>query len=139
MNDEKKDNGNRGIKKLLKCVLTFSIVGFTVVGVTIIEIDFSIFTSGWVTTALLIIVFLEAFSLILASLNYRKLVMSVSGIHIKRTDGILIYNLSNLYKYIPGGLMYFLGRNKLVFKTEGLTHTKVGLATLDSVKSFMEN
>ena len=94
------------------------------------DLDFSIFSHGWIFVPLLSIVLLESFTLILASINYRSLVVSISGVFVPWHIAIKIYNITNMYKFIPGGLMQMVGRNRLALETEGLGHGKVALATV---------
>jgi uncharacterized membrane protein YbhN (UPF0104 family) len=94
------------------------------------DVDFSVFSNPFILTALLLVALLEGTGIIIASFNYRALVKNVSGITVRSSLAVVTYAVSNLYKYIPGGLMYVLGRNKMAVDTEGLPHVKVALATL---------
>jgi hypothetical protein len=94
------------------------------------DIDFSVFTNPVILFALLSVALLEGAGIIMASLNYRALVANVAGVKVKPALAVVVYTVSNLYKYIPGGVMYVLGRNKMAIDTEALSHGKVALATL---------
>ena len=94
------------------------------------DLDFSILSSAWVLIALLLVVLLESITVILASINYRGIVVSISGVNLEFHVAIKVYNIANMYKFIPGGLFQVLGRNRMAIETEGLRHGKVALATL---------
>ena len=92
--------------------------------------DVSVLTSGGVVAGLLLVAFFEGFGIILAGLNFRALVKNVSGVLVARPLGLLVYTISNVYKYIPGGVMYVVGRNRLALETEDLGHPEVALSTV---------
>jgi len=94
------------------------------------EIDFSVLTHFWIIMALVMVALFEAIWMMLNAINYRKLVKNVSGVKVDYPLAIKVYNIANLYKYIPGGVMYFIGRNQMVGPTKSLTHGKVALATV---------
>ena len=94
------------------------------------DLDFSVLSNAWVLVALLLVVLLESITVILASINYRGIVVSISGVFVEFHLAIKIYNIANMYKFIPGGLLQVLGRNRMAIETEGLRHRKVALATL---------
>lgn len=93
-------------------------------------IDFTVLTDPLVLVLLLAVAVLEGAGIIIASFNYRALVKNVSGIKVKSSLAVTVYSVSNLYKYIPGGVMYILGRNKMAIDTDDLSHGKVALATV---------
>ena len=94
------------------------------------DLDLGVLASPWVLIPLLLVVFGESVTVILASVNYRNLVADISGIVVNRPFAIKVYNNANMYKYIPGGVMYVIGRNQMAIETDGLSHRKVALATL---------
>jgi len=94
------------------------------------ELDLSILTNTGVLTLLLLIVIFEGIIVICSSLNYRKIVIDISGVNVLKRVGVKVYNNANIYKYIPGGVMLVLGRNQIAVETEGLGHAKVAIATL---------
>ena len=94
------------------------------------DLDFSILASPRMIIAFLLIVCIEGVGIILASINFRGLVANISGVLCSRSLAVKVYTVSNLYKYIPGGIMYVLGRNRLAIETKELSHGKVALATI---------
>ena len=94
------------------------------------ELDLSMLTSPWVVTALLLLALTEGGIIIGFSVNYRFIVKDVSGIAVPWGRAVCIYALTNLYKYIPGGVLFAVGRNHMAVETEGLGHGKVAVSTL---------
>ena len=93
-------------------------------------IDFSWLNSPWVVIGLLAVAFGEGIAMVGASLNFRALVKNISGVIVARPLAMGVYLLSNLYKYIPGGVMYVAGRHRMVVETKTLTHSKLVFATI---------
>jgi len=91
---------------------------------------FDLLTSPWVIAGLLGIATLEGTGILMAGLNFRALVRNVSGVMVNRPLALAVYTESNVYKYIPGGVMYVAGRNRLAVEVDELSHGKVALATI---------
>jgi len=49
---------------------------------------------------------------------------------IDRKRVIPIFCGANLYKYLPGNFMHFVGRNRIAAETDGVSHGKVAAATI---------
>jgi len=125
--------GKYDAKKIVSYVGTLLMIvslGFVVRRFMNEEIDFALLTSPWVIAGLVGVALVEGIGLVLAGVNYRAMVFNVSGIKVDSKLGVKVYCESNLYKYIPGGVMYVLGRNRLAIETEGLGHGKIALATV---------
>ena len=93
-------------------------------------INFEVLTSHWIIAGLLLVAITEGLGIFAAGLNFRALVRNVSGVTLKRILTIKVYTESNVYKYIPGGVMYVAGRNRLAVEVDELAHSKVVLATI---------
>jgi len=91
---------------------------------------FGMLTSPWVIIGLFAIAATEGLGILAAGLNFRALVRNVSGIVAPRPLALAVYTESNVYKYIPGGVMYVAGRNRLSVEIEELSHGKVALSTV---------
>ena len=94
------------------------------------DIDFSILANPLILAALLLVALMEGIGIIMASQNFRALVANVSGLTVERPTATMVYATANIYKYIPGGVMLVLGRNRMAIETEGLGHGKVFAATI---------
>jgi len=94
------------------------------------EFDAATLLTAGVITGLIAVALFEGFGIMLAALNFRALVNNVSGVLVARPLAVVVYTLSNIYKYIPGGVLYVVGRNRLAVETEELTHPQVALSTV---------
>jgi len=93
------------------------------------DMDWAVFSNPVILGALFSVAILEGVGILATAINYRAMVANVSGVKVKYPLALVVYTVSNLYKYIPGGVMYVLGRNKMAIDTDGLSHAKVGIAT----------
>jgi len=120
------------IASLLGTVLMFVALYFVVMRIIEMRdnIDLSILANLWVLIPLLLLILWESLVMIFTSENFRRIVMSISGVKVSKPIAIKAYNNGNIYKYIPSGVMLLLGRNQMATKTEGLSHGKVALATI---------
>jgi len=94
------------------------------------DFDRSFLSSSTVIMGLLGVALVEGLGIFLAGINFRSLIRNVSGISTEPTLSATVYTSANLYKYIPGGVLYVAGRNRLAVETEGLGHGKVAFATV---------
>ena len=94
------------------------------------DLDLSVLSSPWVFIPLLLVLFGESITVILAAINFRSIVVDISGVPVEHHTAIKFYNIANVYKFIPGGIMYVVGRNRMAVEVEGLSHGKVAFATL---------
>ena len=94
------------------------------------DVDMTVLVSGGVIAGLIFVAMFEGFGILMAAFNFRALVKNVSGVLVAKPLGLVVYTVSNLYKYIPGGVMYVVGRNRLAVETEELSHPKVALSTV---------
>jgi len=92
------------------------------------DIDLSFSPLMWI--GLLLVALAIGCGLIFAGFNYRWLLGNLSGLYLEPRLTIKTYCVANLYKYLPGSVMYVLGRNRLALDIEGLTHAKVAGATV---------
>ena len=91
---------------------------------------FESMSSLWIIAGLLMIAMAEGLGILGAGLNFRAIIKNVSNITVDLRLALSVYTESNVYKYIPGGIMYFAGRNRLAIEVDELTHGKVALSTV---------
>jgi len=94
------------------------------------DVDFSVLTSLSVTAGLLLAALVFGVSIFLTAFNFRWLLRVLSGVSVERGIAVTVYCGSNLYKYLPGNVMHFIGRNRLAIETEELSHAQVAVATV---------
>jgi len=123
-------------KKIVSAIGTLlMIISFVFVIERILQynIDFSILASPFVTIGLFFLSIIIGLGYIYAGLAFYWLLKAISPnaslAAFERKLTVKFYCIANLYKYIPGGVMYVVGRNRLAFETDKLTHPKVALGT----------
>jgi len=94
------------------------------------DLNFQVFASAWTIVLLLFVVMGEGFNVLIVAENFRYLVKDLSKLVISRALVMKVYNNANMYKYIPGGFMYVVGRSQLAIEVDELSHTKVALSTV---------
>jgi len=94
------------------------------------DIDFSILSSFWVYMGLLGASLCFACNIFLTSFYFRWLLRVLSGARVSLRLAVPIYCGTNLYKYLPGNIMHFVGRNRLAVEVKELNHAHVALATI---------
>ncbi|MCL2193276.1 MAG: hypothetical protein FWB78_07770 [Treponema sp.] len=93
------------------------------------DTDFSILASPFVITGLLLTALACGASIVLAGLNYKWIIGNVTDVSLEPRLVIRVYCTSNMYKYIPGTVMYLIGRNRIALETNKVNHTQIALAT----------
>jgi len=74
------------------------------------------------------IIFSQAVLVLLNSYPWATLVTTISEKRIDYMDIIEVYTKSNIYKYVPGNVFQYIGRNELASK-RNIPHIKVAIAT----------
>lgn len=124
---------NIGAKKLVSyagTLLMLVSIGFIARQLAAYGIDFSLLSSAAVVAGLFAVAFAEGVAMFGASFNFRALLRNVSGVAVEKPLAVIVYLTSNLYKYIPGGVMYVAGRHRMAVETENLRHTKLAFSTV---------
>ncbi|MCL2600265.1 MAG: hypothetical protein FWD88_03700 [Treponema sp.] len=99
------------------------------------DADFSMLASPFVVIGLLATALAFGFGIAFAGLNFRWLIGDITGTSIRRSLVIRVYCASNLYKYLPGSVMYLIGRNRIAFETKEVSHGQIAIAT--AVEGFL--
>lgn len=94
------------------------------------KIDFSLLASPFVILGLFFSAFIFGSSIFLTSFNFHWLLSVLSNVRIEKKLTVNIYCTSNLYKYLPGNVFQFVGRNRLALENDKLSHTNVAIASL---------
>ena len=134
--EQKPEQKNRTAKKIVSYIGTaLMIVSLGFIARRIIytgteQLNLALLTSPLIIAGLLGVAATEGLGILAAGLNFRALLRNVSGIFVNRKLAVKVYTESNIYKYIPGGVMYVAGRNRLAVEVEDLAHGKVVLSTV---------
>ena len=97
------------------------------------DIDFSILTSPMIIAGLLLMGLVYGINIIFVSFVFCWLLRVLSGAVVDRRLVVSIYCSSNLYKYLPGNIMHFVGRNRLAIEAKSLRHEQVMFTTLTEI------
>lgn len=100
------------------------------------DVDFSILASPLTIVGLLINTLVLGLGVFLFAFNFVWLIRALSGVSVERKSVISVYCATNLYKYLPGNVLQFIGRNRIAFDTGGISHTHVALATILEIVFF---
>jgi len=130
--EKKKLNAKKIVSYIgsLLMVVSLVFVARSLINVWQSEDGISLAFSPWVLTGFIAIIIAEGLGILAAGLNFRSLLRNVSGVTVVRSLALKVYTESNMYKYIPGGVMYVAGRNRLAVEVDALPHSKVVLATV---------
>jgi len=94
------------------------------------DVDFSVLASPAVIAGLFLTALVFGFGIAFAGLNFRWFISNIFGAAIDRRLVVKVYCVSNLYKYLPGSVMYLIGRNRIAFETKRVSHAQIALATM---------
>ena len=91
-------------------------------------------TSPAVIAGLVLVSVVIGHGYLFAGVNFRWLMLTLSGFakapeKIPFWFGVKVYVTANLFKYLPGSVMYVLGRNRLSLEIKEISHIKVALGT----------
>jgi hypothetical protein len=119
-------------KKLLKIIGNI----LTVISIIIIAgrlwksgFDISVLFQPGMLLVFLILIIVQTAKISVSCFPWLQIVEVLTGAKLSFATVRKIYVTSNLYKYIPGNIFQYVGRNSLAVK-EGISHVAVGLATL---------
>lgn len=106
---------------------------FIVVKIYKLRPDFSMLLSEDILPAALIALVVQSVSTwLLSSYGFTKILGGLSEKPLDSVNIRLAYCKSNLYKYLPGNIMHFVGRNKIA-ADEDIPHSEVIMATLAEI------
>ncbi|MCL2397230.1 MAG: hypothetical protein FWC93_04110 [Defluviitaleaceae bacterium] len=132
MEQNKQKTGKFTAKKIVSAVGTLLMVAslaFIAQRLMASEMDFALLASPWTVAGLLAVAMMEGSGILAAGVNFRSLIRNVSGVLVTPALAMKVYATSNIYKYIPGGIMYVLGRNVIAVENKNIGHGKVAMAT----------
>lgn len=111
-------------------VLMVASIVFIVLKVRSDGFDFTLLTSSALIGGLIAASLAYGGSIFYASFVFIRLLRILTSATVNRRRAIPIYCSSNLYKYLPGNFMHFVGRNRIAAETEGISHAEVATATV---------
>lgn len=93
------------------------------------DVSPSQFRSGRVLTALIAGIIIQTFIIIYSSIPWLLFTRSLSGVKIPFSSAMPVYTRSNIYKYLPGNVFQYVGRNQLAADMH-ISHVDVACATI---------
>ncbi len=118
---------NRQSINILGNVLVLLSVAFIIDRVIKYNINFTF--SLWSYIALIVSTIFYSLLVITFALLFHSLLEILSTNEISKNNSILVYCKSNLYKYLPGNIFHYVGRNQIAVDS-GTSHGTVVAATI---------
>lgn len=124
---------NKGwIKKAVKLaghLLVLAAMVFLVKKFADMDIDPSQFTQPRILAALVIAYLVQTFIIVISTYPWLVFTRSLSGKKIPFSKAMPVFTRSNLYKYVPGNVFQYIGRNQLAADMQ-ISHVDVACATI---------
>lgn len=123
------------MKKVIKIIgnlLMIAAVVFIVKKFIGMDIDYSQFKSAGVLGALGISFAVQTVVIVMGTYPWLVFTKSLSGTQIPFSAAMPVYTQSNIYKYVPGNVFQYVGRNKLAADMN-ISHVDVACATIFDV------
>ncbi len=120
------------MKKVIKIIgnlLMVAAVVFIVKKFVDMDVNISQFGSAAVIAALVISFAVQTAVLVMGTYPWLVFVKALSGRSIPFSAAMPVYTQSNLYKYVPGNVFQYVGRNKLAADMD-ISHVDVACATI---------
>jgi uncharacterized membrane protein YbhN (UPF0104 family) len=93
------------------------------------QIDFSVLNSGKIIAGLTFAAVVYAFNIVFGSFCYCYILAILSGKRLNRPRVMRAYCEANIYRYIPGNVMHYIGRNRIA-ANEDIAYANVNIASL---------
>lgn len=120
------------MKKALKIIgniVMIAALAFVVKKLLDMDISFSQLSEGRVVCALVLCFVIQTVIIICSCYPWLVFTRSLSGRKIPYSAAMPVYTQSNLYKYLPGNVFQYVGRNQLAADME-ISHVDVACATV---------
>lgn len=128
MDNKSKSKVKRVIRQFFK-VLPLAALGYIVYRFLQFDVDYSILLKNRLQLLYLaLVVVLYIVSIILTAFNFVHVLKHVSGAVVPFKDIIRVYITANLYKYLPGNVLHYVGRNTLA-NSYGIPHKDIAFSS----------
>lgn len=117
------------IVKLLGNIVVIAALIFVVKKFADMDINPKDFGSGEVIASLLLGLAVQGFLIVVGCYPWLVFTRSLSGTSIPFSAAMPVYTKSNIYKYLPGNVFQYVGRNKLASDMK-ISHVDVACATV---------
>jgi len=120
--------GNKVVRILGNLLMCIALI-YTIKKLISYEVDLSIIKEPISIIIILISVCIYIINVILGCWPWRAVVSEVAKEKVPFMEIALIYTKANIYKYVPGNVFQYVGRNELATKRD-LKHSDVALSTI---------
>ncbi len=123
---------NFNAKKAVKLVgnaFVIAALAFVVKKIADMDIKMSDLSSPKVVAAFVFSMVIQAALIVIACFPWLMFTRSLSGVRIPYKAAMPVYTKSNIYKYLPGNVFQYVGRNKLAADMN-ISHVDVACATI---------
>lgn len=117
------------VVKIIGNIIMLSALVFIVKKFIDMDIDFSELKSPPVISALIISFVVQTVIVVMGCFPWLMFTRSLSGKKIPFSKAMPVYTKSNIYKYLPGNVFQYVGRNQLAFDMN-ISHIDVACATV---------
>lgn len=93
------------------------------------DVDFSQLASGNIASSFILSTVIQALLIVMACFPWLVFTQSLSGKKIPYSSAMPVYTRSNIYKYLPGNVFQYVGRNQLA-SDMNISHVDVACATV---------
>ena len=125
----KKKLNLKKLVKLLGNIVVIAALAFVVKKFADMDINPEDFASGEVIASLLLGIVMQGFLIVVGCYPWLVFTRSLSGTSIPFSAAMPVYTKSNIYKYLPGNVFQYVGRNKLAADMK-ISHVDVACATV---------
>jgi uncharacterized membrane protein YbhN (UPF0104 family) len=128
VDNKKASRAKRVIRQFFK-VVPFAALGYIVYRFLQFKVDYSILLENKMQLFYLaLVVVLYIVSIILTAFNFVYVLKHVSGAVVPFREIIRVYITANLYKYLPGNVLHYVGRNTLA-NSYGIPHKDIAFSS----------
>ena len=115
--------------RILGNIVTVIAIVFIAVRLYRMRVDLSVLGTGKTIAVLALAFVFQLLLVILSSIPWITIVNALSGKRIRIRESLPVFTKANLYKYIPGNVFQYVGRNRLAVEKE-ISHVDVATATV---------
>ncbi|HCT63664.1 MAG TPA: hypothetical protein DIC60_00010 [Lachnospiraceae bacterium] len=119
---------NKKYLNIIGRILMIASIAFIAVKLYKYDVDFKELMTAKISIFMVIAILVHGLNIFIASFNYGGLLKSIVDKDVRQKNITYIYCKTNIYKYMPGNIMHFVGRNQIAI-VEGISHGDVILAT----------
>lgn len=123
-----KSSINKIVKYIGNIVMILAVV-MIVKKISSYDVDYSIIFCRENIFFFVLITLIYSGTVIFGGIPWKNVVKGLLGCDLKYSEVALVYTKSNIFKYIPGNVFQYVGRNELAVK-KNLKHSDVALSTL---------